>query len=189
MFPKFTLYPVRACTAAILQLFQLGSWTFRKVSRFYCQNVSALESKNPHESFQHGGMLATASQSFLRNSNFLWIFLTQGLLLHHSPFPWGTSPAKQDTRAFPLLLLSLIPLWGDKTTGMRGSSATINSFWPSESPWQGECSRPDLCWLCKMSVVGWKIWSCVLISGFYYKCTRCVLFWGPGFSPAWNCQD
>lgn len=139
-------------------------------------------SKYPHGLFQHGGMLATTSHSFL------WIFLIEGLL-HRSPFPWGTSPVKQDTRAFPLLLLSLIPQWGDKTTGMRGSHAIINSLWPSESPWRGECSRPDLCWLCKISVVDWKIWPCVLISGFYYKCTRRVLFWAPGFSPAWNCQD
>lgn len=144
--------------------------------------------KNPHGLFQHGGMLTTPSHSFLRNSSFLWLFLIQGLL-HRSPFLWGTSPVKQDTGAFPLLLLSLIPLWGDKTTGMRGSRAVINSFWPSESPWRGECSRPDLCWLCKTSVVDWKIWPCVLISGFYYKCTRRALFWAPGFSPAWNCQD
>lgn len=146
-------------------------------------------SKNPHGLFQHEGTLATTPQSFLRNSRFLWIFPIQGLLLHNYPFPWGTSPAKQDTRAFPLLMPSLIPLWGDKTTGMRGSYTVVNSFWPSESSWHGECSHPDLCWVCKISVVDWKIWSCVLISGFYYKCTRCALFWGPGFSPAWNCQD
>lgn len=41
--------------------------------------------KNPHGSFQHGGMLTTASQSFLRNSSFLWILLIQALLLLHPP--------------------------------------------------------------------------------------------------------
>lgn len=61
----------------------------------------------------------------------------------------------------------------------------LHQLWAiKKSPWRGECSQPDLWRVCKMSVVDWKIWSCILISVSCYKCTGCALFWGTGLSPS-----
>lgn len=160
------------------QLFQLGAGCSEKSADFtakMCQPWKA--------TWKQKSTWVIPSDSFLRSSIFVWM---QGLLLLRCSFLWGTSPVKQDTRAFPLLLLSLTPLSGDKTTGMQGSHQQLLAIRVSLT-WG--MLPPDLCCFCKTSVVDWKIWSCVLISGFYYKCTHCALFWGPGFSPAWNCQD